>query len=266
MTRDPDNRQPAATPASNHSPNDATIAREPSVTNAADEDRLVRLVGRHVERALDPGSPSHAAFFEWLSQEASAAESLEDRVRTETEAVEFARAMQTRVAMQRMTVVRIAGDAPLRRAPMVATATSVRDDARSEGCAPHVDLAVAAGSGRSLWDQPCEEWVEVPSGAPAGDYLSLTVKGTSMDPLLHSGDVMLVKLGAEPVRDDVVVAWRPDEGYVVKRVGKVSATRIELLSLNPEFSPFVLERDAGVILGTVVLRWCSHVTRETEAA
>lgn len=125
--------------------------------------------------------------------------------------------------------------------------------------APRFDLGIAAGAGRALWDEPCDSWVSIPEELPRGRYVALTVKGDSMLPLLHSGDVVLVKLGPEIVRDTVVVARRPDDGYVVKRVGRVTPAELELVSLNPDFpAPIVVDRAEGTVTGTVVLRWCGH--------
>src|SRR5262249_34841855 len=137
-----------------------------------------------------------------------------------------------------------AGREPMRRAPMY-------------------DLAVAAGAGRELWDEPCERWIALPEQAPPGQFVALAVAGDSMDPLLHAGDVILVRRGPELVRDTVVVARHPDDGYVVKRVGKLRRETVELLSLNEAYPPILIPRDESLVLGTVVLRWCSHPTRES---
>ena len=81
-----------------------------------------------------------------------------------------------------------------------------------------------------------------------------------MVPLLHDGDTILVKLGDELVPDAVVVARVPDGGYVVKRVGGIAGSRVELASLNAEYPPIVIPRDPSLVLGTVLLRWCTHGT------
>lgn len=124
--------------------------------------------------------------------------------------------------------------------------------------APHLEHGIAAGAGRALWDEPCDSWVRVPDGMPRGDYVALTVKGDSMLPLIHSDDVVLVKLGNEVARDTIVVARRPEDGYVVKRVGRVSPSTVELISLNPDDPPMTIERAEGAVTGTVLLRWCGH--------
>jgi phage repressor protein C with HTH and peptisase S24 domain len=124
--------------------------------------------------------------------------------------------------------------------------------------APALDLAVAAGVGRDLWDEPCERWVALPDDIPDGAHLALAVAGDSMHPLLHAGDTILVRLGAELAPDTVVVARRPDDGYVVKRVGRIGRDAVELTSLNPAYPAITIPRDDALVLGTVVLRWCAH--------
>jgi hypothetical protein len=36
---------------------------------------------------------------------------------------------------------------------------------------------------------------------------------------------------------------------------------VELASLNPEYPPIVIQRDPSLVLGTVLLRWCTHGDR-----
>jgi phage repressor protein C with HTH and peptisase S24 domain len=88
--------------------------------------------------------------------------------------------------------------------------------------------------------------------------VALAISGESMEPLMHPGDIVLVKLGPTVAGDAVIVARRPDEGYVVKRVGKIRRTKVELLSLNPDFPPLLIPRREHLIVGTVLLRWCAH--------
>jgi SOS-response transcriptional repressor LexA len=121
-----------------------------------------------------------------------------------------------------------------------------------------VDLPIAAGSGRELWDVECEGVVDVPSTLPRGEYLVLTVLGDSMDPLLHSGDMVLVRRGAELKSGSIVVMRDTDAGYVVKKVGRVEARLVELLSVNPSYAQRWVRRTRSAVLGTVLMRWCSH--------
>jgi SOS-response transcriptional repressor LexA len=123
---------------------------------------------------------------------------------------------------------------------------------------PVVDLGVAAGPGRELWDEPPARWIRRPDGVPEGRYLALRVVGTSMAPMLRSGDVVLVRAdarGREPRAGRVVVARHPDDGYVCKRVAEAGARRLVLDSLEPGHAPVVLPPDPALVVGTVVAAW-----------
>jgi phage repressor protein C with HTH and peptisase S24 domain len=78
-----------------------------------------------------------------------------------------------------------------------------------------------------------------------------------MQPLLHPADVILVRLQGGIKRDSIVVA-RTDEGFVVKRVGKISRNTLELLSINPHFPSKTIPLADEPVLGPVVLCWCGH--------
>jgi SOS-response transcriptional repressor LexA len=155
--------------------------------------------------------------------------------------------------------VRLVGGPPQTERPMVAgMVAQVLGEASAMRSAPQLDLGVAAGAGRDLWDESCEVWVRIPDDAPPGQYVSLSVVGESMDPLLHTGDSVLVRVDPNVIRDTVILARLPEGGYVVKRVGKMTRARLELLSLNPAFPPISVPREANTVLGTVILRWCPH--------
>lgn len=169
--------------------------------------------------------------------------------------------LRARAEAARLKVRLVAGPPPVERAAASGMIADVLDAARTMRAAPRLDLGAAAGVGRDLWDEPCEQWVKVPDDAPAGSYVSLRVVGESMDPLLHTGDSVLVQVGSTVARDTVVLARVPDAGYVVKKVGKVTRAQLELQSLNESFPPIVVPRDERTIVGTVVLRWCPHGAR-----
>jgi len=127
--------------------------------------------------------------------------------------------------------------------------------ASEDGCAPWVEsLAVAAGAGREIWDEPCEQWVELPDGAVGGEHLALTVAGDSMTPCLQSGDVILVNTHKPVARDCIVVARRGEDGYVVKHVTRCGKEALELSSFNSEYAPFTIERVPGAVVGVVVAK------------
>jgi SOS-response transcriptional repressor LexA len=171
--------------------------------------------------------------------------------------VAVAREIRARAAAARLPVQCVDHPPEERRALAVGLLSQVIDSAAAAGSAPLLDLAAAAGAGRELWDAECESWIELPRPPelPRGRYVALRISGESMAPLMHSGDVVLVRLGPRLVRDSVIVARRPDDGYVVKRIGAVRRTAIELRSLNPEFAPITIPRSESLVVGTVVLRW-----------
>ena len=225
------------------------------------KDLLVRVGGDHAMRSLDPLDRTEQAFVEWYAREARATLSLAERQRLESGGDRFVRRVLARRAAERTRVREVAAhpeSAPAWEegtlAQVIATAARVRH-------APVLDLSVAAGAGRELWDEPCDRWIPLPEGAPDGKYVALRVTGDSMIPLLHDGDTILVKLGDDIAPDAVVVARVPDGGYVVKRVGGIAGSRVELASLNPDYPSIVIPRDPSLVLGTVLLRWCTHDDR-----
>lgn len=117
------------------------------------------------------------------------------------------------------------------------------------------ELAIAAGAGCELWEVECTTAVDVPPDLPRGEYVALHVVGESMEPLIHSGDMVLVRVDAQAVVGTMVVARDPEHGYVVKEVGRLTSAGIELRSLNPRFPTIRVPREGGAVLGRVVLRW-----------
>ena len=142
--------------------------------------------------------------------------------------------------------------------PQVVTPDLLRDVDRRGHAVVVPELAIAAGSGCELWDVECDTTIELSADLPRGPYVALEVTGDSMEPLLHSGDTVLVKLEEKASPGSVVVARDPEHGYVVKEVGRLTAHGIELLSLNPEFPPLRVPHESGAVLGTVVMKWCPH--------
>ena len=214
-------------------------------------DALARLAVYADELRLDTGDGANGEFHEWLARDARAGQRSGERRATEARAERFARRVQALVLATRL------GVAAAREEPVVHNARA--DGVVRERLVPWPELGVAAGVGRELWDEPCERWIELPQSLAAGHkYVALTVSGSSMEPALHAGDVVLVSVGSLVRRDSIVVARRPEEGYVVKAVGRLSRRAIELRSLNPEFAAFSIPRDDALIVGTVVMRWCAH--------
>jgi hypothetical protein len=226
-----------------------------------ERDLLVALTARAEMRRPDSPFYEDDRFIAWLGRAMRARRAMR-RSREDAEDDETARRIWERIAVQWIAP---AGPVPVAQQALVdSPMTAAVDEARRYGCSPQWDLAVAAGAGRALWDEPCEGWVKLPAGTPPGRHVALRVAGDSMAPAIHSGDVILVRLGAELVRGGIVVARDADDGYVVKRVGRAVELGIELESLNPDYGPITIPYDPSRVLGTVITRWCDHLTRTTQ--
>jgi hypothetical protein len=233
-------------------PNDRELFSEDVV------DLLVELVGRRAFERMDPLDPRNGPFLDWLAREARLGQTAAEWRETEHRASLFAERVLLRAAAARAAErhrVMCLDQAPV-------SYPAAMDDSHGrtarERATPWWDLAVAAGVGRELWDEPPGAFVELPDEIGEGDYVALAVSGDSMVPLLHTGDTILVERGRDLSVDQVVVARHPDHGYLVKRVGRISPMRIELASLNPEYPALEIPNDASLVLGAVILRWCPH--------
>lgn len=242
--------------------NDRTDEAARPMPPAAPDD-LMLLVGRLALERLDLG---HAAreldetdrkFLRWRAQEERARLGEEELVELEARTEAWAdRALARQLALRYR--VALAGEPPALAYADERPVRHVMEEGRRTGRVAAGEYSVAAGTGCELWDEPCSATIARPGGLPGGDYVALRVRGDSMTPLLHDGDLVLVKVGAPPQRDTVVVARRPDDGWVVKRVGRMTPERIELESLNPTHPPVAVPNDRRLVLGTVMMRWCAH--------
>ncbi|HEY2851712.1 MAG TPA: S24 family peptidase [Gemmatimonadaceae bacterium] len=149
--------------------------------------------------------------------------------------------------------------------PRLVTPELLREVDRRRHAVVVPELAIAAGSGCELWDVECDTTIELSADLPHGPYIALEVTGESMEPLLHSGDTVLVRLEERATTGSVVVARDPEHGYVVKEVGRLTAHGIELLSLNPDFPSLRVPHGTGTVLGTVVMKWCPHTASRAAA-
>ena len=209
-------------------------------------------IGR--ELASDPSHPmwDDPRFLAWLAVEARARDRATRRM-SDTSFVRRGEELMARAHARLLRVDRRGAARLVRAAP-----THEGRGSRRERPAPVIELGIAAGVGRELWDERVEAWVEVPPELPSGDYLALKIVGESMTPLMHTGDTVLVRVGTEVQRDTVIVARHPDDGYVCKRVSRLRRDAIELSSLEPGRPLITIPRDQRLILGTVLLVWCQH--------
>ena len=223
----------------------------------ARSDPLIDLIG-YAER-YRPSSPSYddPRFLRWVARDRREWARDPELLRRE-EIVALRNRIVETVHAERLGVRAVAA-APEREsfvagAPLSAVIGEMERQHRATVC----DLAIAAGPGRELWDVEVDSCIPLPDEVPRGKYVALTVRGDSMEPFIHTGDVVLVRLGDELARDSVVVARDIDGGYVVKKLARLRAKSIELESLNPAYPPMRIARAPGSVLGTVLLRWCDH--------
>ena len=240
-----------------------------------ERDALVWLVGQHGSPLLpsDIGDPvlarAQECFWEWLGRDATDRASPVERARTSEAADRLTAQIRDSVTSRQVWQL----DHPPTEMPARAhgPVRSILDHARRAGAAPLVELAVAAGAGRTLWDEPSDSWVVVPTEAQLPDrrYVALRIVGDSMTPLLHSGDTILVDLDGDVRPGAILVARGADDGgasdgYMVKRVDAVSGATLQLSSLNPVYPGLAIPSDPRHILGPVVLRWCTHAAAARE--
>ena len=94
------------------------------------------------------------------------------------------------------------------------------------------DLPVSAGTGMFLENAGYEE-IRVPSSIEA-DF-TLRIRGNSMEPLYHEGDILLVKQGAEVRIGDLGIFALDGDGYFKKYGGD------RLISLNTDYKDILLK-------------------------
>jgi phage repressor protein C with HTH and peptisase S24 domain len=221
---------------------------------------VLALWHKHRTRKRESAFFQDDKFVEWIAREERA--SLEDGSSsiefTDEECDEVARSIQSHAAAAKARLKRVSGSPGHHRPEVAGSAAKVAAIASANGYAPFIELAVAAGVGRELWDEDASSWVRLPAGFPKGSYVALKVNGDSMIPLLHSGDVMVVRLDSPFSSGDIVVARLEDGGFVVKRVGRVEDQFIELLSINASYPSLHVHRSSRPVVGTVVLCWCEH--------
>ena len=216
-------------------------------------DELMRLVAAEIE-ASDEAVDEN--LLSWIGEDLRAGMSGSERSTDEIRAETFARGTSARLAARRVETALPQRELRYRAAPVVASVSKALTEAKGRRCATMLDLAVAAGVGRELWDESCEQWLELPDDIePSERFLALRVAGDSMSPVLESRDVILIKLDASPTIDDLVVARIPDQGYVVKRVASIKNGRLELSSFNPLYKSVFVVRNRSSILGTVITRF-----------
>src|SRR5438067_6727057 len=182
------------------------------IASGAHDDALVRLAAAAVAGA-EPSAWDDPRFVEWWIARAQGAAVRAAARLSDAQHLAAGRALRA-VALARSVSVAWRGRHPVTGPKRV-----------GEPATPLYDLAVAAGVGRELWDEAPDAWLALGASLgddvarlPAGSHLALRIAGDSMEPLMHTGDTVLVARGRPLRAGTVVVARQPDDGYVCKRV------------------------------------------------
>ncbi len=90
--------------------------------------------------------------------------------------------------------------------------------------------------------------LEIPLPKVRGDLIGIEVKGDSMEPKFHQGDIVLVKAGIMPENKEIGV-FVVDNKTVIKIFNKDKTGRVILTSLNIEHEPIIVDEytEFGVI-------------------
>lgn len=225
------------------------------IDSDGDTNSFIRLLGDALDASGDCSAYENDHFLAWLEREVHGRSSAADQQSGVRTAQQVAKRAQGRIRAARIAAALPERPFRSRAAALVGNFNHVASVAAESSCAPWVEsLAVAAGTGREIWDEPCEQWVELPTGFASAGNLALTVTGDSMTPCLESGDVILVNTRKPVTRDCIVVARRAEDGYVVKHVTRCGRGALELSSFNSAYEPFVIDRVPGSVVGVVVAK------------
>lgn len=92
-------------------------------------------------------------------------------------------------------------------------------------------------------------------GLAPNNLAVISVKGDSMEPDLHDGDLILLDMAQTEPQDSRIYAVRYNADLFVKRVMELPGNRIQLLSTNPNYPPITVDSadlDGIQIIGRVV--------------
>jgi phage repressor protein C with HTH and peptisase S24 domain len=133
-----------------------------------------------------------------------------------------------------------AARAAARRIPLIGLAQAGREGFFDDGGYP------VGGS----WDE-----VSLPEIGDPHAY-ALEISGDSMEPVFRDGDLVIVSPAAPIRRGDRVVARTAKGEVMAKQLGRLSARRVELKSLNPNHADRTFERSDIAWIHRVI--WASQ--------
>lgn len=135
----------------------------------------------------------------------------------------------------------------------------LRDDAarqlRDFALIPLYDVRASAGHGAWNDDERISkmlafrrDWLLAEFGTSGTELVLVYVDGDSMEPTIKDGDVVMVDGAQREIRDGLYV-WLDDGALRIKRLQRLAAGRLQVLSDNPRFPAYELDLQAAFSSG-----------------
>jgi len=151
------------------------------------------------------------------------------------------------------------------------SSTQIETDSRAEVLWLHLydSVQVSAGNGAIVWDEAPSsalafrrDWILSELRADPAHLVLVRVRGESMTPLLHDGDVVMLDRSVQSAERDALYVFRLDGAVMLKWLQRVGGGTVRVSSENRErYPPFeisteVAAQDGFQVLGLV--RWWAH--------
>lgn len=127
---------------------------------------------------------------------------------------------------------------------------------------PHLDVEVSAGAGAEVRDERVLDylplktaWIRGELGLQPDKLVLVTARGDSMEPTIRSGDLLLVDTAQNQPTVDAIYVLRVGMDVVSKRLQIGFDRSVTVISDNPAYAPFHVQRDQLldlVVVGRVV--------------
>lgn len=93
--------------------------------------------------------------------------------------------------------------------------------------------------------------------AKRGEFFGLRINGDSMLPMIYKGDIVIVRQQPDAETGDVVIVRINGDNATCKQLRKLSDGALELISMNPSYSPMFFSREEVInkpveIIGKVI--------------
>ncbi|MGQ0622757.1 MAG: XRE family transcriptional regulator [Panacagrimonas sp.] len=124
---------------------------------------------------------------------------------------------------------------------------------------PLLDVRASAGGGAVQDEHPelrsmmkfSETWLRAALHVKPQDAQLIVVQGTSMEPDLRPGDVLIVDSGENTVRRDALYVFETEDGMFVKTLQRLPGRGIRVISKNPDFETYTLTAGQAALIRVV---------------